>query len=293
MCVDNLVGIFKSAAVACISPYGVIQPVWVNEWGKDSVDWKEKMAKRWASSKSFSLLRELHANDGDPSNLKCPTRDSVVGEEQNQRMALTSAAVNADKSFVMFELGGGSCRWSIDAYKFLELNRPNVHRVIICVEADPFTAEIGRRTLALNEVPPESVIFLEAAVATFDGSIEISRKNNAISYGGGYGQHPGETGKSSVPTISLVTMIQQFWMVDHVDVDCNGCEEQLFHHHDSMKMLTERVKTIFIETHTPEKHEVVRKALEEWGWLTSCPVIVPYSEAEGFFWCKNPHHLEM
>ena len=60
-----------------------------------------------------------------------------------------------------------------------------------------------------------------------------------------------------------------------------------------MKMITERVKTLFIETHTAEKHEVVRKALDEWGWLASCPINIPYAEAEGFFWCMNPHHLDM
>lgn len=294
----------------CSSPYGTLQPTWMLDWGKVSVDWETKTFRHlFRPERQFSLLRDFHKYEHDEP---CPQR-SDVDLDYYQRAALTLATLEAAReSFVMFELGGGTCRWIIDAFLFIGMNRPYIPVTASCVEADPLTVEYARATLELNGLSHSTAYLYHGAVSTKDAETQLSRKNNAISYGGFDGRSVNDTA-SKVSTFSLETLLSQFWMVDHVDIDCNGCEEQLFGDERTLQVVTDRVKSIFVETHTAQKHEVVKNGLDSKGWLKDCLFYLDFPEQDpvsgeispvdkgqgefipelaGYFWCLNPrYHL--
>lgn len=294
--------------VACMSPYGALLPAHVASWGKQSVDWSTKTMKHmfWGEPRHYSSLSDHHLIFS--YGKQCPDR-VVIDEEYYERGALTHAALEASElGFVMFELGGGTCRWSIDAFRFLQANRPKVPSIFQCVEADPLTVEYARGAFSLNGIPQSSGYIYHGAVSTSDGESTIARKNNALSYGGGAQEYSQTAPHSTVPTFSILTLLSQFWLVDHMDFDCQDCERVLFSDNETLRIMTDRVKSIWVETHSFEAHDAVTGGFSSYGW-TNCPIVQSFSGKSetvdhgqgnfetqansGAIWCLNPHFDEM
>ena len=83
-----------------MSPFGTLQPTWISDWGKVSVDWETKTFRHlFEPDRQFSLLRDFHEYEHDRP---CPNR-SDVDVDYHQRGALTMATLEAaQEGFVMF-----------------------------------------------------------------------------------------------------------------------------------------------------------------------------------------------
>jgi hypothetical protein len=166
------------------------------------------------------------------------------------------------------------------------------------------TVEYARGAFHLNGIPPSSGYVYHGAISTTDGELLIARKNNALSYGGGAQEYSSTAPHSTVPTFSIETLVSQFWLVDHIDIDCQNCERVLFSDHQTLQILTERVKSIWVEIHSIESFEAVTKGFLSHNW-TNCPYIqknsnetVDYGQGsfvtdDQFVWCLNPHFDDM
>ena len=55
-----------------------------------------------------------------------------------------------------------------------------------------------------------------------------------------------------------------------------AAKTKLFGDESTFQVVTDRVKSICFETHTAQKHEVVKNGLDSKGWLKDCPCYLDF-----------------
>lgn len=298
-----------SSGLMCTSAFGVLVPGYIVYWGKEKVDWSIMEAKTMFGVRmKFKKLNDVTRQTYQYPH--CPVLYSVeqAGADYYEKAAVLSAVLESKDSFTMIEIGAGYGRWLLEGHGMVTLNRPELAVNLLGVEADPMTTEWATMAFESNSVARHQAMWMHGVAGTFDGTVRFERKNNAFSYGGEAGTAIDDAVSTPVPSFALTTIISLYWYVDHLDMDCNGCELELFSHESTVDMITERVRSIFIETHNEKAHAKVQQVLDTKGWKCSVelPFVSPNSRMEdrkrnighgdffqepaGFFWCRNPNY---
>jgi len=303
--------LFTEIAGQCVSPdtlatggmvcnglYGVLWPQAAANWGRAKIDWDRKVALHsFAPEQKFDVVTDLLAPSSKKACVQTLTRSDT---DYAERMAHMYAGHTADRrQFVMIEVGAGYFKWLLDAHNYMRINYPDTPVTLIGMESEPMTAEWARMTVAANGVKGSDVTFLKGVAGVTNGDMVLSRVNTAMSYGGhvmdeGHKTAEESAATSTVTQFSLTNVLQSYWIVDHIDMDCNGCEIYLFADMATNEMLVERVRTMFIETHNEPAHDMVVKALKAHGWTFYWQKGYERDPpAEGYLWVKNPNFDSM
>lgn len=81
----------------------------------------------------------------------------------------------------------------------------------------------------------------------------------------GAGAWRGPNGRMKLTSVTLEEMVSMFWLVDHIDLDCQGCENFIFTPAIS-NLINQRVKSIWIECHGLDIGANLEKIFLSWGW---------------------------
>jgi FkbM family methyltransferase len=206
----------------------------------------------------------------------------AVNEELFEWITLCDAVRSTQSRFTFFEVGAGYGRWTANAVCAAR-NRGIVDIDAVMVEAEPQHCEWARLNMADNHIDRFELI--EAAVAAQEGDalfcIRWPQGQNARDF---YGQllMPADVQTRStaktyygrpilvfydtwegimINTHSLCSIIGDRHDIDLMDIDIQGAEGDVVT--NSVGVLTERVKRLYIETHNAEVNA-------RWGGVGSC-----------------------
>jgi len=184
--------------------------------------------------------------------------------EYFELLAICESAATARHRYVFVEIGAGWGKRSQQGY-LANRQAHNLPVVLVATEADPTHFQFLLNTYVANGINPLAHKLYFAALARQSGSIEFQRVNPDTQYGAGAFAATDLIGTSRVEAISLPDLLSPYFVVDMIDFDCQGCELEVIQ--ASTEILNERVKAMWIETHSVENHRGLLKMFEEHvGW---------------------------
>jgi FkbM family methyltransferase len=208
---------------------------------------------------------------------------------------LLEAVFDADESFTMVELGAGFGRWS--ARGAFAARRRGIEDIrLTMVEGDPVHEEWLHDHMRLNNVDGYKLVAgavaakSETALFIFDVPEGFfnhpGRTNPAAWYGQSLARSAslgdpqptreiykgrkvwmvgGDWKAIEVPTFSLEEILAGQQRIDLIDMDIQGAEGEIIP--TFAGLLTDRVRRMCIETHSPEVEAKIRGTLTNAGWL--------------------------
>jgi len=177
-------------------------------------------------------------------------------EEYFEWIALLEAVASAKDRFTMLELGAGWGRWSVRAAGACQQRSLPHH--LIAVEAEPTHFQWLVENLRDNGVKPEDCQLIHAAVTDRDGKVGFQVGDAANSYGQSIG------GSTEIEAISLRTLLRPLEFVDLIDMDVQGAEFDILA--VASEVLTQKVKSVHVGTHTEQLHGDILKFFRTLGW---------------------------
>jgi FkbM family methyltransferase len=221
-----------------------------------------------------------------------PPYPPPVDEEYFEWIDLLTAATEAQRTFVFWELGAGYGRWSIRAAAVAK--QLGVPVELTCVEADPIHFEWLRQTLIDNGLDPQTHTLANAAVCGSHGRALLRGSETAraasdyapeLWYGQSIAIVPSATLRQRLATvarssvarllrdraplvgvdaITLSELLDGSPIVDLVDMDVQGAELETVA--CALDLLTDKVRRLHIGTHSAEVEVGLRSALGGEGW---------------------------
>jgi FkbM family methyltransferase len=196
---------------------------------------------------------------------------------------LLEAVAEAGRRFTMVELGAGYGRWTIRGAAALRRYRRGVRYRLIAVEAEPthfhWLKQHARDNRLRRWSPAGSVRLVNAAVSRHGGREEDFFVGDADHW---YGQalvrsynesSTAQYATAAVKTVTLTGLLGQLDHVDLIDIDIQGAELEVL---DEAKAVLDRVRRIYVETHSDEIHEqlhdVLVAAAGDWTPVVDIPL---------------------
>lgn len=177
-------------------------------------------------------------------------------EEYFEWIDLLEAVVAAKDKFIFMELGAGWGRWT--ARGAAAATQLGMSYYLVAVEAEPTHFSWMEQNLRENGVRMENCQLLQAAVTGRDGTVGFHVGDAASSYGQSIG------GPVEVPAVSLTTLLEPLEIVDLIDMDVQGAEQELLE--AAVAPLQKKVRRVHVETHSRQLHIGVRLLFEKMGW---------------------------
>lgn len=219
-----------------------------------------------------------------------PPPPPAFGEEYFEWIDLLEAVEAACERFTMIELGAGYARWS--ARGWVAAQRRGLAVRLGVVEAEPMHAQWAREHLASNGVPEVAIDLREVALGATPGQMAFLTEMPA---GGGnsnardwYGQalawqDPASgvpTGQDycghsllqfpdgwrgvTVPVATLPDILADYEVVDLVDFDIQGAEQEVIG--AAAAELTQKVRRLHVGTHSRQIDSALPRILLPFGW---------------------------
>jgi FkbM family methyltransferase len=237
-----------------------------------------------------------------PARAICP-RLPGLDHELFEWITLCDAIRAARGSFTFMEIGAGFGRWTASAV--CAARRYGIAKIEpVMVEAEPTHCQWALINMADNGIPPGQFELIEAAIAAREGEALFctasAQGRNPRDF---YGQtlmpetvtmHP--TPKTyaghqvfdfydgweaiKIKTKPLTAIIGDRPVIDLIDMDIQGAEGEVVA--SSVALLTERVRRLYIETHSTEVEREIREALAPAGWIN----VYDFSVGRD---CKTPY----
>lgn len=159
----------------------------------------------------------------------------------------------------------GAVVWDIGANCGVFAFSCNQASRVIAVEADPFLAQVLRRSTEANRAPVEVV---NCAIAESCGlaSFSIARRgraSNHLSQLPGHSQTGGERGRITVATLTLDTLLSTDALPQFVKIDVEGAEELVLR--GSAETLRRARPLLWLET-SKHSHEACKDILDAHGY---------------------------
>jgi FkbM family methyltransferase len=215
-----------------------------------------------------AVTRDPSSRSSRPSYVTTTYPD--FGEEYFEWIDILESVANADKQFVMIELGAGYGRWLVNAATALRKTRRLVP-YLIGVEAEPSHFEMMKQHFRDNDLDPDRHLLMRAAVAPHDGTVRFFVGHSREWYGQrivpnlnarveGYPTLSVET----VRAVSLNTLLRQLEQVDLIDLDVQGDEYGVLS--TAVDELDAKVKRVHIGTHGRMIEKGLRGLFRPLGW---------------------------
>ena len=220
--------------------------------------------------------------DGTTST-DCPIPDDGIRAEAIEYYALVRALeLSSDESFSMIELGASYAPWAcLGACLALRANRRRVK--VRAVEASQFFIEKLKENWAVNGLSQDSPLYpqqliecdvMHAAIATEPGSMFFPLV-------GGFGENGGQAvatarevdyvgrkvAHEEVRAITVEQAMSGFDTVDLIHCDIQGAERDVLPR--AIGLLTDRVRCVFVGTHSREIEGVLLSCFHRAGWSLS------------------------
>jgi FkbM family methyltransferase len=226
----------------------------------------------------------------------------IPNEDYFEWIALLEAVAEAEGSFTMVELGAGWGKWIVNGVAALRARGALPYRVV-GVESEPTHFRWMKQHLDDNGVDLGRARLIEAAVAGEDGSVWFHVGAAADWYGQAIAAEPpeatprlrdrlarsllrrepepsAERSVQRVRAVSVRTVLEGLDRVDLVDVDIQGAEAEALE--PAAAVLDEKVKRIYVATHSRENEARVRAVFGDLGW--TCAYDFPGGEASNTPW---------
>lgn len=195
----------------------------------------------------------------------------AVSEEVFEWLLMLDAVMEARESFTMIEAGAGYGRWLVGAVCALRQAQPGMPFRLVGVEPEPDHFEWMGRHFRDNDLDPAAHRLIQGAVAAEDGTAYFLMNADPTAW---YGQFlvptadipagtPG-TATREVPTYSIASLLSGLDRVDLMDFDIQGAETVAIA--AGIGLMTEKVRRVFVETHSPQIHEAVEAIFRANGW---------------------------
>lgn len=192
-----------------------------------------------------------------------PPIPSVQYVEWTFQFQRVLAHQNESRPFVYAEIGAGYGHWmAIINNAFRQLGRDDTK--LIGIELDPMRHLWMREHMENNGIDDTRATCIWGGVAETDGETRIAFDATPdSSYGAGL--HSAGVGpEQTVPLISLPTLLKDYEIIDLVHVDVQGAELDAIP--AARNFLKERVRSLFIATHSASIHRQLHRLLQEDGW---------------------------
>lgn len=202
-------------------------------------------------------------------------------EQYVEWISVLSAVLEAESPFTMFELGAGWGTWTVRAVQALRYQDKSI-RQLTAVEAEPTHFAFLQQHLADNQVPPEVTQLIAAAVAPADGEVLFTCGAPKAWYGQFVTRRericPDVEGEpvavTTVPAVSLQTLLAPFDFVDLVHADLQGAEDGVLA--AAAEQLDQKVRRVCVGTHSDAIEANLRTTFGALGW--ECEIDVPLGE---------------
>jgi FkbM family methyltransferase len=209
-------------------------------------------------------------------------------EDTFEWMAVFDALLEARGVFTMIELGAGFGRWLVTAVCAARIRRPDLRMRLIGVEAQHQHFEWMMKHFRDNGLDPAEHRLIEGAVAVTAGKAYLVEGADPSGFWGQYmttdpneiAGHVEGSYSSPVEMVTLAEVMQGESYVDLLDMDIQDAERTVVP--ANIRLLTDRVRRVHIETHWPETHTICDRALSDAGWRISHS-FPPNSRAETEF----------
>lgn len=212
-----------------------------------------------------------------------------VNEEYFEWIDILQSAKEAKERFTVVELGAGYGRWAARAcLAARQLGIKDIHAIL--VEAEPVHADWAEEHMRNNAITSFKV--LRAAIGPAAGTtqfvVEMPEGNGASTPDIWYGQalnwtdesHHRPTGRTyhgfdvidngtgwgviDVDVLPLEQVVDGIDVVDIIDMDIQGAEADVVE--ASIGLMSERVKRVFIGTHSIDVENRIRDVMNAAGW---------------------------
>jgi FkbM family methyltransferase len=230
-------------------------------------------------------------NAGWPGFVPSESRHVETGypafdEEYFEWVDVLEAVVGADGPFTMIELGAGWGRWlMIGAAAARRQNRRPCR--LVAVEAEPTHYRYMRRHFADNDVQPEALTLIEAAVAAQEGRVKFHVGDPSAWYGQAI-EHsqaanrrlpavverlrarrtlrrsPDERGIVEVRAVTLASILRPLDRVDLIDLDVQGVEAEVLEAAEDA--IARKVLRVHVGTHSEDNETRLRTLFGRLGW---------------------------
>ncbi|MBA2462981.1 MAG: FkbM family methyltransferase [Actinobacteria bacterium] len=211
----------------------------------------------------------------------------IPNEDYFEWITLLEAVAEADGLFTMVELGAGWGKWLVNGA--VAARRRRLPYRLIGVESEPTHFRWMKRHMADNRVTRDTRWLVKAAVAADEGHVWFHVGEAADWYGQAIANAPpdkapgtlarvGESlwrliGKPEersvrrVRAVTLESLLRDEQMVDLIDIDVQGAEADVLE--PAAEVLDEKVRRIFVGTHSRDNEERVRQLFSGLGWSCS------------------------
>jgi FkbM family methyltransferase len=195
-----------------------------------------------------------------------------IGEETFEWQIMLEAILAAQHSFTMIELGAGFGRWLSSAACAVRSRRPELKLRLVGVEAQADHFRWMDKHLRDNDLDPADHKLIEGAVAVHPGSAFLVDGPDPSGWWGQYVTSdsreiadyiPGSASRP-VALVTLPDIMRDEGLVDLIDMDIQNAEKEVVP--TNLRLLTRRVRRIYIETHQPDTHVICDSALRRAGW---------------------------
>jgi FkbM family methyltransferase len=193
-------------------------------------------------------------------------------EEYFEWVDLLESVLEARGVFVMFELGAGFGRWTVNGA--IAASKLGKKYRLLAVEAEPKHFMWLEENIEINAIDRSVCELIQGAVAENDGQADFYTGNATKWYGQRlrFRDDPilarlsmGRRVKlQSVTTMSLNTLLKKYDMVDFVDMDIQGSEQAVLE--SSKEPINLKVKRIHVGTHSHEIETGLRALFGGLGW---------------------------
>ena len=214
-------------------------------------------------------------------------RPPSIDSEACEWLALFDAIKDARGQFTMLDLGAGYGRWIVAGVCTVRRCFPGLRSYIIGVEADPTHFKWMQQHISDNHIAEHSCCLIEAAVDANDGEVWFEQGASRNWWGQHIKRDPsepnygpeGQTSAEKRPAISINRLLRKSSTIDLLDMDVQGTEGEIVK--AGIKMMTEKVKRIFVSTHYDHIQDELREMFRLHGWV---PVAdhYPLREADTF-----------
>jgi FkbM family methyltransferase len=214
-------------------------------------------------------------------------RPPCIDAEACEWLALFDAIKDARGQFTMLDLGAGYGRWIVAGACTVRRCFPGLRSYVIGVEADPTHFKWMQQHISDNQIDEQSCCLIEAAADVDDGEIWFEQGAPRNWWGQHIKRDPSEpnygpedqTSAEKRPAISINRLLRKASTIDLLDMDVQGAEGEIVK--AGIKMMTERVKRIFVSTHNDQIQDELREVFRSHGWA---PVAdhYPLREADTF-----------
>lgn len=234
------------AGVDIDASYGVVTWKWMMRWGKA----KESFNQPLPNYVSVTVSPQAGYAGAPASSF------------YYELGAILYAAERASGTFTVIELGAGWGRWGVHAWMANKQKR-DLPAYIVGVEGDPYHYAMMRSHYALNGVPEANFMALHAIVGPVGDDSSFNRLNPDTNWGAGAGEAGG---KMKIASVTIDEIVSMFWVIDHIDIDCQGCEGYIFDVPHVRTIVSERVKSMWIECHSLAIGAKLDALFTQWGW---------------------------